>query len=141
MDELLSHPTPPSLPTPQPDPWSHTKQWSTDASLAADIVLRAYAEELRDEAERITRRAKSEVVSPHYVHLANERVGLHSPSRVADVLMGTGGVIIGAGVGIGGSAWFTPDHGGPTMILVASLITLVGAVALTAGMVLKLLRG
>ncbi|WP_328334754.1 hypothetical protein OHA70_19975 [Kribbella sp. NBC_00382] len=129
------------VPTPNSGPWPQVTAWSEAASLAADTALRMYAAELRDEAERIASRAKSEVVSPHYVHLASDRVGQHSPSKLADVLMGAGGVVIGAGVGIGGSAWFTTNHGGTTMILVASGITLVGAVALTIGMVLKLVRG
>ncbi|HEY9251562.1 MAG TPA: hypothetical protein VIP06_02805 [Nocardioides sp.] len=121
----------------KPDEWGGQLPWHPRAASEAEQIVRGSVRELRDEAERITRRARAEMVAPHYVRQAGERVGMHVPSGVADVLLQFGCLLVGVGLGLFGSAWFTPSHGGVAIVLIAAALVVVGVIPAAVGGTMK----
>lgn len=104
----------------------------------ANDVLRHNAQELRDEAERIARRAKSRSVSHDYVHQASDHLALHSPSEGADVQMAVGGVLLGVAGGFGAALLITPVHVVLWIGVLAILIGVLGTAMFSIGCALKM---
>jgi hypothetical protein len=118
--------------------WSEQLKWEQSASTAANDIVRLNAEELRDEAERVARRAKSATVSTHYVKQASDHLALHSPSAGADVQMAVGGVLLGVAGGFGAALLITPVHIALWIGVLAIVIGLVGTAMFSIGCALKM---
>lgn len=120
--------------------WTRELPWRFDAVEAGERVIRQQTEDLRDTAEQIARRAGAGTVSQAYVHRAAEHAGLHPPSAVADVLLGLGGMVFGAVLGVGGSLLVTPAELPFWAIILVLALGVVGSVTCTVGATLKLIR-
>jgi hypothetical protein len=76
--------------------------WSETASAEARAMLRNHAEDLYEEAERITLRADADTVAPSYVRQAAVAVKMRrSTSAIGDVFLAIGPALAGIGAGVG----------------------------------------
>jgi hypothetical protein len=75
--------------------------WADDADETAREILRAHAQQLNDEAERIAQRAEAPGVSPEYVRQAAALLHLRRTSGAADAMLAVGPALATLGGGVG----------------------------------------
>jgi hypothetical protein len=85
-------------------------RWPADASDEARAILRTYAEELQEEASRVTRRHGATHVAPAYVREAATTLRLRrSISPIGDVFLAVGPALAGLAGGVGVAFATAPD--------------------------------
>lgn len=116
--------------------------WSDSARSQARAILRGHAEDLFEEAERITGRAGADSVSPQYVGHAARSLGLRRSSGVGDVLLTIGTTIAGIAAGFGITVWAASDdlHAAAWLVATAVAVGSAGVFLTGVGTTLKLRR-
>ncbi len=117
-------------------------RWSQEAQQEAQALLREHADDLYRDAERITKRARANTVSPHYVRDAASHSGLSgSRSGVPDVLLTIGTTVLGFAGGVEVTALTAPEAVTADWVAPSAIVALVvSAVVSGVGATWKILR-
>jgi hypothetical protein len=122
------------------DDWAARIPWHGEARDEGEAILRRQTAELRDEAERIAKRAGAATVSEAFVRRAGENLGYATASGGSDVLLGVGGLLLGIAGGFGAALLITPVEVSAALAVIAILVVVLGTAAFTVGATLKLKR-
>ncbi|TCO34171.1 hypothetical protein EV652_102236 [Kribbella steppae] len=122
------------------DDWAAALPWHEEARDEGQTIIRRHTVDLRDEAERIARRAGAVTVSQAFVRRASEHAGLYTPSGSSDVLLGIGGLLLGIAGGFGAALLITPVEVTTLLAVIAVLVVVAGTAAFTVGATLKMKR-
>lgn len=114
--------------------------WSDDATKRGEEILAAHSDDLWEESERIAKRAEAGGVGPQYVDAAALHLRLKPAGQGwPDVLLGSGGILLGYG---GGVLAALGGGGSPPALTLwsAGVAALMGMGFFVGGAIMKVLR-
>jgi hypothetical protein len=113
---------------------------STEARIRLELLHAEYLGDLGTEAVRLARRDRLTTVDREHVDRASTRLGFGESGRGASTLNSVGGVVAGIGLASAYAVTFNPGPHSTAEIVTAIVACILGAILLTAGVVLTMTR-